>query len=92
MAVATFYVLLQPEFSDKKNTQLKRVKAADMRQTPPMPGGVGMWMEINIEVPDAVFKHLIPTLNAKINDAALEAMLAQSSELHARIIGVDDDT
>lgn len=91
MAVAQFFVHLVPEFTDAKQKTLRRIKADRMLQTAPQPDMAGMWIEINIEVPDAVFQHLVPRLNAKLNEKAIEAMLAEASDLHARVIGVDAD-
>lgn len=90
MAVAHFYVHLVPEFSDSTHKKLKRIKASEIRQQTPKPDTSGLWIEINIEVPDGVFEHLVPRLNAKLSETAIEAMLAESSDLHHRIVGVDD--
>ena len=91
MAIAHFYVHLVPEFEDSKQSKLRRIKADKIVQSPPKPDTIGMWIEINIEVPDAVFEHLVPRLNARLNEKAIEAMLAESSDLHARVIGMDTD-
>lgn len=92
MAIAQFYVHLAPEFEDgKKRSKLKRIKADKIVQNSPPADTIGLWIEVNIEVPNAVFEHLVPRLNAKLNEAAIEAMLAESSDLHARVIGMDAD-
>lgn len=91
MAVAHFYVHLVPEFEDKKHKKLRRVKADRIVQSSPKPDTVGLWIEINIDVPDGVFEQLVPKLNARLNEAAIEAMLAQSSDLHARVVGTDTE-
>lgn len=91
MATAKFYVHLVPEFSDKAHQKLRKVKATEIRQSPPVPGTTGLWIEINIDTPDAVFVHLVPKLNAKMSDAAIEAMLVESSELHTRLVGMAED-
>jgi DNA gyrase/topoisomerase IV subunit B len=91
MAIARFFVHLVPEFEDQKKTKLNRIKADKLVQNNPAPDTVGMWIEINIEVPDAVFKNLVPRLNARLNEKAIEAMLAESSDLHARVVGVEAD-
>jgi hypothetical protein len=49
-----------------------------------------MWIEINIEVPDAVFEKLVPQFNARMSEKAIEHMLLESSELHTRLVGQDD--
>lgn len=90
MATASFYVLLEPEDTDKKHTKLKSVKAAKLVQNRPTPATTGMWIEINIEVPDAVFEKLVPQFNARMTEKAIEHMLLESSELHTRLVGQDD--
>jgi hypothetical protein len=90
MAVASFYVLLEPGYADKGLTKLKTVKATRMVQNRPSPATTGMWIEINIEVPDAVFQKLVPQFNARMSEKAIEHMLLESSELHAKLVGEDD--
>lgn len=89
MAVASFYVLLEPEYLDTKHIKLKSVKATKMVQNRPSPATTGMWIEINIEVPDAVFEKLVPQFNARMSEKAIEHMLLESSDLHARLVGED---
>jgi hypothetical protein len=91
MAVARFYVHLVPDFTDQQHTKLTKVRATEIRQRMPPPDTVGMWIEINIEVPDGVFKSLVPRMNARLNEKAIEAMLAESSDLHARVVGTGTD-
>lgn len=90
MATASFYVLLEPDYLDKKHTKLKSVRAVKMVQNRPSPATTGMWIEINIEVPDAVFEKLVPQFNARMSESALEHLLLESSELHTRLVGTDD--
>lgn len=89
--IANFWVLLVPEFRDQQQQKLRAIKAKQIRLSPPDPSTQGLWIRCSIDVPDAVFVHLVPHLQAKISSEAVEAMLAETSDLYARIVGIDQD-
>lgn len=89
MAVVSFYVLLEPTYS-KDGKTLHNVKAAKMVQGKPAPSTAGLWVNIQIEVSDAVFQHLIPKFVAQLEMDQIQKFLEQTSPLYMSIVGLDD--
>lgn len=82
MSVATCWILIEAEFLDKKNTRVKKLKVSQMRKIPPDPSSNGLWVKVNVDIPDQVFVHLVPEINAEIQSQELEALVADTELYH----------
>lgn len=86
MSVASCWIRIEAEFADKHHTRVKKLKVAEMRKTPPDPATSGLWVKVNVDIPDQVFVHLVPEINAEIQSQELEALVADT-ELYHMITG-----